>query len=441
MTTIQVEDLSNVKKKITLEVPEDTVNEVIDSQYRDLKKNVQLKGFRKGKVPLDIIRSYFKDQVIAEATKQVIEQTFQPALDEKQIVPIAVLKLDPEDYEPGKPFRYTAEIEVPPPIDIKDYKGLSLKRINKTIDETQVDERLKNLQERNARMTPIADREIQAGDHLVIDVKAEVDGEVVTALTVNDYHMELGRDFYLPGFDAKLEGMKPDESKEITMDLPEDFPRKNIAGKTAKFDVLIKEAKEKILPALDDDLAKDLGDYENLEALKSEIRKDIEESNRHESKHELENQIIDALIEKNEFEVPESMVEQQVDRFLNQSLQNLVAHGIDPKRLPTPTEAQRAQMRPSAIKAVKAGLLLKAIGEEEKLEITDDELKTGIEERAQQFNMSVDYLKDQLENNDVMDDMKASLLQDKIYKFIEEHAEITEETATAAEESEQAEKE
>ncbi len=435
MTTIQVEDLSSVKKKVTLEVPESKVAEVIDSQYRDLKKNVQLKGFRKGKAPLEVIRSYFKSQVEEEAARKLIEETFQPALDEKKITPVSVIKIDPESLELGKPFKYTAEIEVPPPIDVQDYKGIELTKNIRSLDEKQVDERLQNLRERNARLSPIPDRPIQEGDHLVVDIKSEVDGQVVDSLTVTDYHIEIGRDFYLPEFDKNLTGMKVDESKQVTLDLPEDFPRKAIAGKTATFDILVKEAKERILPELDDDFAKDLGEFETLEAVREEIRKDIQENSENQTKREIENGIIDFLIEKNEFEVPAAMVEQQVEQTIKQSLQSLVMHGIDPKQMPAPTEAQRIKMRPAAVRIVKAGLLIKAVGEKEDIEVSDNELETGIQERAEQLGMSVDYLKDQLEQNSMLEDMRAGILQDKIYKFIEKNAIITEKEVSELQES------
>ncbi len=432
MTNIQVEDLTEVKKKVTVEVPQDKVLELIDSQYRDLKRTVQIKGFRKGKVPLEILRSYFKGKVEADTAKKIIEDTLEPGLEEKKIVPVSVTKIEPDTLEAGKPFRYTAEIEVPPSIKPKDFKGLKLKKYRREVTEQQVEERLQALRERNARLSPIPEsRGVKQGDHLVVDVKAESEGGAIAPLTVTDYHMELGRNFYLSDFDSKLEGMKPDETKKLSMDLPADFPKKNLAGKTATFEVTVKEAKERILPELDDDFAKDLGDYESLQQVREEIKKDLQELAASQSKKEIENQIVDSLIEKNDFEVPASMVENQVDQFLNQSIQGLVARGIDPKRLPAPSEAQRAQIRPSATRAVKAGLMLKAIAEEEKIAVTDEELQAGIEERACQIGLSADYLKDQLESNNMLEELRANLLQDKVYKLIEEAAEITEEEPPA----------
>lgn len=435
MTNIQVEDLTEIKKKVTFEVPQEKVLDMMDAEYRDLKKTVQIKGFRKGKVPLDVVRGYFRAKVEADIARKIIEETFQPGLDEKKIVPISVIKIDPEDLQVGKPFKYTAEIEVPPPIEVKDYKGLKLKKYIREVSEEDVDKRILALRERSATLKPIPDvRGVAEGDHLVVDIKAESEGATIPALTVTDYHMELGRNFYLPDFDAKLEGLKPDETKELTMSLREDFPRKELAGKTASFEVRVKEAKERILPEPDDDFAKDLGEFETFVALKEEVRKDLQNSLDNRSQKEIENQIIDALVEKNDFEVPETMVENQIDNFLDHSMRNLAAHGIDPKRFPAPTQAQREQVRPSAVRTVKGGLILKAVCEQEKIEVSDEELQAGIAERAEQMGLSVDYLKDQLEEGKMLGELRETLLQEKVYKMIQEHAEVTEEEPPAAEE-------
>jgi len=438
MTNIQVEDLTEIKKKVTFEIPQEKVLEMMDAEYRDLKKNVQIKGFRKGKVPLDIVRGYFKTKVEADIARKIIEETFQSGLDEKKIVPVSVIKIDPEVVETGKPFKYTAEIEVPPPIEVKDYKGLKLKKYIREVNEDEVEKRIQTLRERNATLTPIPDaRGVAEGDHLVVDIKVESGGAPIPALTVTDYHMELGRNFYLPDFDARLEGLKLDETKELTISLPEDFPRKDLAGKTAAFEVRVKEAKERILPEPDDDFAKDLGEFETFEALKEEIEKDLRKSLDNRSQKEIENQIIDALIEENDFEVPESMVESQIDNFLEQSMRNLAAHGIDPKRFPAPTQAQRDHVRPSAVRTVKAGLILKAVCEQEKIEVSDEELQAGIAERAEQMGLSVDYLKDQLEEGKMLGELRETLLQEKVYKMIQENAEVTEEEPPAAEQTEE----
>jgi trigger factor len=427
MRNIQIESVSDVKKKVTVEIPEDEVQTMLDNQYRDLKKTVQIKGFRKGKVPLNIIRSYFKDQVQADTIRKIIEDTLQPGLDEKKIIPVSVLNIDPETLEVGKPFKYTAEIEVPPPLEPVGYKGLKLKKVVRELKEKDVNERLENLRERNATLAPISeDRGVKTGDQVTIDVDATSEGEAIPALSVTDYLTEMGRNFYLPDFDQHFEGMKVDETREFTVDLPEDFQRKSLAGKTVSFKVSVKEAKERKIPELDDDFAKDLG-LDSLEVLIKEVREDIEKTNENQSKKEVEEQIVDALVAANSFEVPDTMVESQIDNLLNQTLYNLAAHGLDPRKMPPPTDAQRNQMRPAAERLVRTGLLLKSIAETEQLAVSDEELDAGIKERAENLGMSVDYLRDQLDASKALEDMRFSLLQEKVFSFIRENAEITEE--------------
>lgn len=427
MTNIEVEHISDVKKKLTFEVPQERVVEVVDSEYKDLKKTAQIRGFRRGKVPLNILRSYFKGQVEQDAARKIIEETFQPGLDEQSIKPVSVIRIDPEAIEVGKPFKYTAEIEVPPEIDLQDYKGIALTRYIRKVTDQQVDERLQVLRERNSTLSPIPEsRGVAKGDHLVADVKAQSDGTSIPELTVTDYHLEMGRDFYLPGFDSMIEGLKPEESKQFEMVIPDSFPRKNLVGKTVSFDITVREAKERILPELDDDFAKDLGEYESLAQLKEEIGKDIQEYLDLQCREEVHNQIVDHLIEKNSFEVPESLVEQQIDNVLNRSLRNLAAQGIDPKRIPPPTDAQRDRIRPNATKTVKASLLLKAVAEKEKVEVSDEEITAEIERKAKDLGVTPDYLQDAVGEAIIREQVKSELLESKTFKLIEENAEITE---------------
>lgn len=436
MTSIHVEDVSDVKKKVTIEVPEEKVVEVMDAQYKDLKKNVQIKGFRKGRVPLDILRSYFKSKVQADAARQIIEETLKPGLDEQNLTALSVTNIDSETLEEGKPFKYTAEIEIPPKIDVKGYKGLQLKKRIHTVTDAQVEEQIQHMRERSARLVPIPEgRGVAAGDHVVIDVAATMDGEAVAALNVTDYHLEMGRNFYLPDFDSRLEGMKIEETKEMTVNLPDDFPRKALAGKAVDFRVTVKEAKEKMLPALDDDFAKDLGDFDSVDALKAKIKADLETMATNQTDRELEVQIVDALLKENIFEVPETMVETEIDAFLEQSLKGLVAQGHDPERLPMPSQAYRDQIRPGALKAIQKALLYRAVAEQEDVKVSEEEINEDLETRAKNLEISVDFLKDNLEKADRMDEVKETILYKKVAAFIQEHAEITEEETPSEEQS------
>ncbi len=439
MTNIQVEDLSAVRKKVTFEVPQDRVSETLDAQYKDLKRNAQIKGFRRGKVPMEILKNLFREQVQGDAAKKIIEETFELGLDEKKIKPISVIHLDQEPLEAGKPFIYTVEIEAPPELDVQGYKGLSLEKTVREVKDKEVDERLESVRQRHARLVPIAEgRDIQDGDHTVVDIEAVADGETVKSLTVNDYHLEIGRNFYLPDFDSKIIGLKLGEPTTITHGLADDFPRKELAGKPVTFTITIKEAKERVVPELNDELAKDAGDFESLDDLKKQVTEDLRRSFDMDTTQQLRKQIVEKIIEANPFEAPESLVESRIDDIVMGARENLARQGIDMKRFPMPDKAQRDSIKPRALEQVKAGLIIKAIGEKEEIQVSGDEINSELEKRAKIFGWTPDFLKDQLEENQTMDNFTSSLLEDKIYSFIESQSDITE-TAYSEQETESAE--
>ena len=430
MTNIQVEDVSEIKKRLTFEVPQNKVADVLDSQYKDLRKNVQIRGFRKGKAPLSVLRAHFGKQVQEETKRKLIEETFQPGLNEKKITLVSLINLDSDEVTGNGPFTYVAEIEVPPPIELKNYKGLKLTKYIKKVTDEVVTERLESLREQQAKLVPIDDsRPVKKGDHLVVDIRAMADGQDTPALTVTEYMLELGRNFYLPGFDEKIEGMQVEQASKIVMELPEDFYSKELAGKTVELDVTIKEAKQRALPDLDDDFARDIGEYASLNDLKADIRQDLEDLYKKQAERELEKQIIDKLIEQHSFEAPEAMIDNQVDVIIQETMRGMARYGIDPRRLPPPTDEQREQARPDAERTVRAGLILKAISEAEHIEITDDDIEEGIKARSEQIGQSTDYFRDLLVQQDMLEDFRAGLLQDKVMSYLSNNAEITEKEA------------
>jgi trigger factor len=427
MTNIHIEDLSAVRKKVTFEVPQDRVTETLEAQYKDLRKTAQIKGFRRGKVPMEIIKNLFKEQVYGDTAKKIIEETFELGLDEKKIKPISVINMDQEPLEPGKPFVYTVEIESTPELDVTGYKGLSLDKMVKEITESDIEERLELIRERHAKMLPADDsRGVQNGNHLVVDIEATQDEESITSLTVKDYHLEMGRDFYLTDFDTKLIGLKIGELNTITHSLAEDFPRKELAGKSINFSIIVKEAKERIIPELSDEFAKEVGSYENLDDLKKQIAEDLRQGYDMDIKEALKKQIVEKIIEANPFEAPESLVEARIDDIVMGARQNLARQGIDMKKFPLPDKAQRDSIKPKALEQVKAALIIQAIGEKEEIQVSVEEIDTEIEERAKFLGWTPDFLKDQLEENQRLQDFTTSLTEDKIYSFLEENGVITE---------------
>jgi len=444
MTEVQVEDLSTVKKKITFQVPEEKFLETVDVQYKDLQKNAQIRGFRRGKVPLNVLRSFFKAKVEADAVKKIIEDTFESSLEERNIKPVHIIRIEPEALETGKPFTFTAEVEVPPQLEITDYKGMKLKKLLAVVKEEDVAKRLEALRERHGRLSPIAENSgVREGDMLRVDVEAEADGAPLRDLTVTDYHVHLGKDYFLPGFDAHIHGLKTDESKEFSETFPEDFPRTALRGKTVNFKVTIRDAKERVLPELDDDFAKELGEYETIEALKEEIRNDLAKMYEDMASGRMRNEVIDQLIEKHPFEVPDSLVERQIDAMIEESVRRYESMGIDPKKMRLTAESRREQVRPSAVRGVKGSLILKAVADQEGLEISKEELRKGISERLAALGVDTELPEMELDNlnEDEWADFRGSLMEKKVFELIEDNADVTVEEPPAEAEAQPSESE
>lgn len=431
MTTIYVEDMSEVKKKITFEVPEETVREAIDAEYINLRKNLQIKGFRRGKVPLDIIRGYYKKEVLAEAGRKLIEETFESSLEKHGIKPIKILNVTQDDIVEGKSFKYIAEMEVQPRVKVKGYTGLELTKNLYPVSEAQVQKRIEALRRRCAHLSPFREsRGIATKDWVYLDIDAQLDGEPVKELTVRDYPMDMGRDFYLPGFDNLIKGMHVNETREITLTLPEDFRLKDLAGKTVALTVTLKDAKEYVLPELDDEFAKELGDYETLDELLVDIRASLQKQAESRSRTELESAILDVLVAENPLEIPEGLIENQIDTIINEMKGYLATKGMNIDQMPPPTMDMRETLRPQATRAVHAGLIIKAISEQENLDVSEEELTEKLQAKANELGMSLDYLKD-MAGDTIFTELRTRIIEEKVFRFIQEHSHIVEVEKTA----------
>ncbi len=425
MATIVVEDVSSVKKKVTFEVPEDNVRSVIDTEYRDLRKTAQIKGFRRGKAPLELLKSYFKGKVESDALRKIIEQTLEPGLEEKNIKPVSIVSIDPKDLEKGKPFTFIAEVEVQPEITVSNYKGLKVKKLPLDVTEDKVEEAIERIRKYNSKLTPIPEeRGAQTGDHLTLDIETELDGKPVQSLDVYDYHLEMGRDFYLPGFDEHLQGIKVEEFKEITIDFPEDFPRKNIAGKKVLFRVTCSEAKESVLPEFDDEFARDLGKFQDAAELRDHVRKELQETLEQTVKRDVEKQLIDQLLESHDFEVPDSLVEQETDRMLRTMAETYLSQRVNIDELAINTPAQRELLKPTATRQVKAAFIINAIATQESIESNEEDVERELDRMAKGLGVTKDYIKDRMEEESPGSLLRSQIIQEKTYRFLEEHAEV-----------------
>ena len=420
-----VEEISSIKKKVLIEIPEDQVNKEVESFYKDLGKKAKIKGFRPGKVPRNILERYFKDYVKTEVVQKLIQDTYPQALSETDLQPVSPPVIDPGEFEGGKSFQYSAVIEVKPDIKLEGYTGLKIEGKKEEVKDEEVEERLRALQNLHANLKTISEaRPIQAGDYVIVDYEASMGGKPLEGGKAIDFTVEVGSGQFIPALEEKLIGLKPEEEKEIEVSFPEDYGYQKWAGKTISFHVKIKEIKEKILPPLDDEFAKDLGDYSSFEELKAKLKGEIEKEKELVLERQLKDQVVDQLLEANPFEVPESLVEEQTKAMVSDTKLKLAAQGVVLKNLGVTEEKLQEDYKAMAQKQVKTFLILDKIASQEGIAVTDEEADDRLKEMAERMHQKFDVVKRYYEKNGLLPEVKAGIIRDKILNFLLEKANV-----------------
>ena len=422
---VSVEEINSIKKKMNVEVPEEQVIKEVDSFYRELSQKAKIKGFRPGKVPRNILERHFKDYVKTEVIQKLIQESYPQALSEAKLHPVSNPLIDPGEMEGGKPFQYAATIEIKPEIKLEGYIGLKIEGKKEGAKDEEVEERLKNLQNIHAQLKTISDpRPIQPGDFVIIDYEASIESKPLDEGKATDFTVEVGSGRFIPDLEEKLVGLKPDEEKAIEVSFPEDYGYKKWAGKTLSFHVKIKEIKEKILPILDDEFAKDLGDYSSLEDLRLKLREEIEKEKKLILERQLKDQMVEQLLQANSFEVPESLVEEQTRTLVSDTKMRLATQGVDFKNLGVSEEKLQGDYREMAQKQVRTFLILEKIADQEGITVTDGEAEDRVREISERIHQKFDVVKRYYEKNGLIPEVKAGIMSEKILNFLLEKANV-----------------
>jgi trigger factor len=419
------EEISPIKKKISIEIPEDEVGREVDSFYKELGRTAKIKGFRPGKVPRNILQRYFKDYIKTEVSRKLIEDTYPKALTETHLEPVSPPVVDPGEFAEGKSFQYSAVIEVKPEIKLEGYTGLKIEGKKEEVKDEEVDQRLKALQNLHSNLKTISeDRAIREGDFVILNYEASLNGKPLEGGKAIDFTVEVGSGQFIPAFEEKLIGMKPEEEREIEVVFPQDYGYQKWAGKTVSFQVKIKEIKEKILPALDEEFARDLGDYSSLEELKAKLKEDIEKEKKLALERQLKDRVIEQLLEANTFEVPESLVEEQTKALVSDMKLKLAAQGVDFKNLGVTEQKLHEDYKTTAQKQVRTFLILEKIAGQEGIMVTDQEADDRLKEMSERMHQKFDAVKQYYEKNGLLPELKAGILREKALSFLLEKAEV-----------------
>jgi trigger factor len=419
------EEISPIKKKISIEIPEDQVTQEVDSFYKKLGRTAKIKGFRPGKVPRNILERYFKDYAKAEVVRKLIEESYPKALSETHLEPVSPPVVDPGEFAEGKPFQYSAVIEVKPEIKLEGYTGLKIEGKREEVKDEEVEERLKALQNLHSNLKTISEvRAIQAGDYVILNYEASLGGKSLEGGKAIDFTVEVGSGQFIPAFEEKLIGLKLEEESEIEVTFPQDYGYQKWAGKTISFQVKIKEIKEKVLPPLDDEFARDLGDYSSLGELKAKLKGEIEKEKELALERQLRDQVVDQLLEANPFEVPESLVDEQAKALVSDTKLRLASQGVVLKNLGVSEEKLQGDYKTMAQKQVRTFLLLEKIAGQEGIAATDEEAEDRLKEMSERMHQKFDAVKQYYEKNGLLPEVKAGIIRDKALSFLLEKANI-----------------
>ncbi len=418
---VSVEDINSVKKTLHIEIPEADVVRELDKAYNELKKKAKVKGFRPGKVPRSVVVRLFKKDVHADVTSKLIQSSFLDALKKTELKVVGTPQVDPPELEDSGPYKYDAIVEISPVIDKIDYHNISLKRTNYPVSEEEIEAQLKMLQKNFARQEKVEPpRPARDDDFVLIDYEGFKDGQPFDETAKNEnFNLQLGKGTISKEFDDNLIGMQPGESKSFNVKFADDYANDKLAGVEISFQVLLHEIKEEILPPIDDVLAKKAGQYESLDDLKKVITENLEQGYTKRTDQELNEQIFTHLIAQTDFEVPEAMVEMELEGIVNEAERSFSYRNMTLEEMGLSRESISEKYRETALKQVKRHLILGKIIEQEELSLADDELEAGLNDMASSFNQPVEEIKRFYDQNpDKLDYFKHTILEKKAIKLI-----------------------
>ena len=381
--------------KFDVKVEAEKFDAALKKAYNKNKMHFNVQGFRKGKVPMAMVKKFYGIEVLYDdAVNFLVEESYPEVIKENDIKPVDYPKISIVEIGEGKDLQYTAEVTVYPEVELGEYKGLEVTKNEYEVKDEEVSERLKSMQEKNARIETKEDGAVEKGDIAVIDFKGFVDGEAFEGGEGKDFSLEIGSGSFIDNFEDQLVGAKVSEERDVNVTFPENYGKEELNGKKALFKVTVNEIKVKELPELNDEFAKDVSEFDTLDALKEDIKNKMVEANNNKAKAELEEAVISAAIENTKMDVPAVMVENEIDSMVKDLENRLKYQGLTLEQYMeytgSSTDKMRDYMRENADRKVKADIVLEAISKAENIEATDDEVKAKAEEVAKMYFANAD---------------------------------------------------
>jgi trigger factor len=409
------------KRELELEIPAENVVKATEKVARDLARVARVPGFRPGKAPVTLIRRRFADDIQGEVVQSLVPEYLEKALGEKNLTPVTRPEVDKVDFKEGEPLRFRAVFEVLPEFELGDYKNLTVNIDTVEAGDAQVDKTIEEMRERAATFVPVEGRPAKDGDYVLIKLSGMPvgGGEPVQA---DNILCHIGAEETLESFTENLRGASPGDTKKFRSQYPDDYPDQKLAGKAYDYSVEVQGIKEKKLPELNDEFAKDAagekGGFSTIAEMRQLITKDLESAKEDQQQSQAREKILEALVKQHDFPVPEALVEHQMGVRLERTVRTLAAQGVDPRAVNVDWVALRKRQQDRAVDDVKAELLIDRIAEAEKIDVTDEEVEKQIEALAERGGESATALRARLTKQGALDRMKSKLRSDKTIDWL-----------------------
>jgi trigger factor len=430
---IQVElvDVSTVKKKLKVVVPAETAQRRFNEIADEYRRHVRLPGFRPGKAPLALIKRRFHKDIRTDLLKKLIPDSYEEALNSKGLQPLAEPRLESLSFEEGKPLEYEAHFETRPHISVPEYKGLEIQADALLLTPEEVDQEIERLRDEHARLTPIEDRPIQAGDFAVVDMRGEYvvpEGEhhvhAHKPIEEENVTVEVGGASTHEAFTEALIGLNIAQEKVFDVNYPADYPQKDLAGHTIRFTLEVTDIKKKELPALDDEFAKEAG-FDSLEAFREKIQTELTEFREKNRENDIKKKLAAKLAEATPFEVPEVLVNDRLEDRIRDLTYNMAARGVDPSKVKLDWQKVRDELRTGAEKDVRVAMLLAEIARAEDIQVSEDELEDELEQMANSVKQPREKVRQHFRKEEALEGLRARLQRQKALDLVYREARIT----------------
>jgi trigger factor len=425
-------DVNETRKNLVVEIPSTVVDAEIDKISRDYGKSARIPGFRPGKIPAKVVRQRFRDQILHDVAHGLIPRAVDEALRERGVEPVDTPDIRDVVVEEGQPLKFTATFDTVPPIDPGDYGAIHVRRARGAVNEEDVDKALSRLRDQSARYEPIEGRGVTAGDSLLVDLVRTAHPAEGTGAEPpeSDRHenvtVDIGATANPPGFDEQLGGMTTGAQKTFDVNYPADYAITELAGTTVTYDVAVKAIRKRIVPALDDEFAKDVGDFDSLGTLRARVREDLEHEAKHEADRELRGELMKQLAARVPFDVPQALLDREIDRRVEEFVRRLIDQQIDPMRTNINWEEFRERQRDAAAEAVRGALVLDEVARREGVTVSDEDVEAEIGRYAERTGRTPAAVRAGLEKEGGVGRLYAGMRRERTIDFLLSRATIME---------------